>query len=149
MRKEGYWDLTAGLAPALMAHDSGGSEAHLGGPLDFTLGALKASVPNSLRQKAAEAAGAGRGTVDPERLWATLCVIQSLEIMEFSWRGASRAPRVPLASHLRPTCVPLAPHVATGRVRPTYAQSKRSTSPHALNARPAARPSVAPHHINY
>ena len=131
MHKKGYWDLTPGLAPALMAHDSGGSEAHLGGPLDFTLDALRASVPNSLRQKAAEAAGAGRGKVNPERLWATLCVINSLEIMEFSWRGASR-PRVPPASHLRharPTCATRVPRT----VQALHETARSTRAPRAMS----------------
>ena len=39
---------------------AGADDAHLGDPLDYSLEALKASVPDHLRRKAAEAAGAGR-----------------------------------------------------------------------------------------
>ena len=51
----------------MAAHAASAAEALVGGPLDFPLEALRASVPASLRARAAEAAAAGRCVLRSKR----------------------------------------------------------------------------------
>ena len=47
----------------MQAQLGGGEDSHLGDPLECSLPALRASVPEALRRRAAEAAGAGRRAI--------------------------------------------------------------------------------------
>jgi hypothetical protein len=85
-RKDGSWDMTQGLSTVVFAHEGANDEAGvLGSPLDFSVEAMRESVPSWLREHCAEAKAAGRGKVDPERFWATLLTVNAMEILEFCW----------------------------------------------------------------
>ena len=77
--------LRQGIAPVVYACDTGSEDSDMGSPLYFDVKIIRDSIPGSLWEICAEAELAGRGTVQAERFWATLCVCNALELMEMSW----------------------------------------------------------------